>query len=132
MTKVFQIPYPQTDAGKKQGARQYGTNAYWTGKHWAKRRQDAEYWHQITRCAMHEASGQPFENPVVISFYWNDRLDLDNHSMMAKMIIDAMKGSLLHDDSKRWVKSITHHWHDEETIRVVVTDDTGGRKGDGP
>lgn len=81
---------------------------------------------------MHEASGQPFENPVVISFYWNDRLDLDNHSMMAKMIIDAMKGSLLHDDSKRWVKSITHHWHDEETIRVVVTDDTGGRKGDGP
>ena len=42
MTESFIIPYPKSDAGKKQWNREYGLNAYWAGKHWKKRTKDAE------------------------------------------------------------------------------------------
>ena len=29
---------------------------------------------------------QPFEKPVIITFLWNDRMDVSNHSYMAKLI----------------------------------------------
>ena len=36
------------------------------------------------------------------------------------MIIDARKSSLLHDDSRRWVKGIEHYWHEEPYIKVII------------
>lgn len=122
MTEKFYIPYPKTDSGKKQWSKRYGMNAYYAGKHYRARNADADYWHALTKACMAEQKTRrkPFENPVVITFYWNDRLDLDNHSIMGKMIVDAMKGRILRDDSRRWVQGISHFWHDKDFIQIVI------------
>lgn len=122
MTETFRIYYPNTPAGKKRWSKLYGMNAYYAGKHWAQRKQDADYWHLLTNAAMNkqDVRRRPFEKPVVISFYWNDRLDIDNHSVMGKMIVDSMKGRLIQDDNRRWLKGVEHYFHDEEYILVKI------------
>ena len=57
---------------------------------------------------------------MVISFFWNDRLDIDNHSVMGKMIVDALKGRLIQDDSRPYLKGVCHYWHDEDYIKVEI------------
>lgn len=122
MKEIIRIDYPKSPAGKKQWNHDYGVNAYYAGKHHSKRAQDARYWHALTMAAMAAAKTRkrPFDKPVVITFLWNDRLDLSNHSIMAKMIEDALKGRVIHDDTRRWVKGIEHYWHDENCIKVIV------------
>lgn len=97
-------------------------NAYYSGKHWARRKQDAEFWHLLTRSALNrqEVRRTPFEKPVEISFLWNDRLDIDNHAVMGKMIVDALKGRLINDDSRIWLKGVCHYFHDEDYILVQI------------
>lgn len=122
MKEVIRINYPKTAAGKKHWNKLYGTNAYWAGKHHAKRTEDARYWHALTLAAMQAARvrKRPFDKPVVITFLWNDNLDLSNHSMMAKMIEDGLRKRLINDDSKRWVRGIEHYWHDDDCIKVII------------
>ena len=110
----FRIEYPNTPAGKKDWNKRYSDNAYYAGKHWAQRKKDADYWHDMVRACMDRQGlrRRPFERPVVVHIYWNDKLDVDNHSIMGKMIVDAMKGRLLQNDSKKWVRSVTHTFHD--------------------
>ena len=122
MKEIIRIPYPKTDAGKKEWNKKYGLNAYYSGKHHSQRAEDARYWHALTRAAMSKAQvrRRPFDKPVIITFCWNDRLDLDNHSIMSKMIIDALKGRLINDDTRRWVKGIEHYWHDADYIKVII------------
>lgn len=122
MTETFKIPYPNTPAGKKLWAKVYSDNAYYAGKHWSQRRQDAEFWHNLTRACMHNAGvrKRTFEKAVVVTIYWNDRLDIDNHSVMGKMIVDGMKGRLLQNDSRRYLKGVEHYFHDEDYILVKV------------
>ena len=122
MTESFVIPYPKTDAGKKLWSREYGLNAYYAGKHWAKRRADADRWHRLVAYEMERQKVRrtPMKNAVILTFYWNDRLDLSNHAAMAKMIEDAMKGRIIKDDSRRFVRGIEHYFHDEDYIRVVA------------
>lgn len=122
MTETFLIPYPPTPAGKKAWNKRYGLNAYWAGKHWAQRKQDADYWHRLTLAEMNKQKVRrhPFGNPVVITFYWNDNLDCSNHAAIAKMIEDAMRGRVIENDNRRWVKGIEHYFHDEAFIRVSI------------
>lgn len=122
MTEKFTIPYPSTKKGKAMWSRQYGMNAYYSGKHWAQRKDDAETWHMMTRAAMRKAHCRttPFDKPVVVRFYWNDNLDIDNHAVMGKMIVDAMKSSIIHDDNRRYLTGVSHYFHDEDYILVTV------------
>lgn len=122
MKEIIRIPYPKSPAEKKRWNKEYGMNAYYSGKHWSKRKEDADFWHTLTRAAMSKAQvrRRPFEKPVVITFLWNDKLDLDNHSIMSKMIIDALKGRLINDDTRKWVRGIEHYWHDEDYIKVIL------------
>ena len=122
----FEIPYPKTKAGQKQWAKDYGLNAYYAGKHWAARKKDAEFWHTMVRACMgvHGVRLTPFKRPVTIVFRWNDNLDIDNHAAMGKMIVDAMKGRVIEDDSRRWVKGVCQYYHDEDYIEVVVKEIT--------
>ena len=39
---------------------------------------------------------------------------------MFKMIEDGMKGRLIRDDSRKWVKGNETYFHDEDYIKVVV------------
>lgn len=118
----FHIPYPKTDAGRKKWNKLYGMNAIYAGKHWSLRRQDAEYWHALTASAINAAHIRrlPFNKPVIISFYWNDRLDCSNHAYMAKLIEDGMKGRLIVDDSKKFVQGIDHRFHDAPYIKITI------------
>lgn len=122
MTEEFIIPYPSTDAGRKLWNREYGFNAYWAGKHHAKRAKDAQYWHTLVKSEMtrQKVRKVPFANAVVITFYWNDRLDCSNHSAMGKMIEDAIKGRIIKDDSRRYVRGVEHYFHNNNHIRVVI------------
>lgn len=122
MVEVIRIPYPKTEAGKKQWNKLYGLNAYYAGKHWSKRQEDARYWHALTWAAMAKGKCRktPFENPVIITYYFNDRLDCTNHAMYIKMIEDAMKGRIIQDDSRRWVKGSECYFHDEDHILVII------------
>ena len=112
--EFFKIEYPNTPAGKKDWNKRFSDNAYYAGKHWAVRKKDADYWHNMVRACMDRQGvrKRPFEKPVEILLFWNDRLDVDTLSIMGKMIVDAMKGRLLQNDSKKWVRSVTHTFHD--------------------
>ena len=115
MKLEIRIPYPTP----KSKWSEFGDNAYYKGKHWAQRRGDAEYWHSM----MHIYAPwdkPPLDKPVRILFYWNDKMDLDNHSIWAKMLTDGRKGRIIADDNRKYVKEIRHGWHDEDYIRIVV------------
>lgn len=122
MKEVFFIPYPKSPSGRKSWNKAYGFNKIYAGCHWSIRKQDAQYWHLLTASAMNSARcrRKPFEKPVMIRFFWNDRLDLSNHAYMAKLIEDAMKGRIITDDSRRWVQGIEHRFHDGDCIVVEV------------
>lgn len=124
MTEEFRIPYPDNPKGRKSWSRDYGFNRFYAGVHWAKRKQAADYWHRLTRrwmalCGCRET---PFGLPVRIEYFFNDRLDSTNHSVMVKMIEDAMKGVIIYDDNRRWVKGFSVAFHDEDCILVRVTE----------
>lgn len=118
----FAIPYPDTKKGRADWNRRFGLNAYYSGKHWAVRKEDADYWHLLVSAEMNrqKVTKTPFDGPVDIRIRFNDKLDIDNHSAMAKMIIDAMKGRVIVDDSRKYVKRLTQEFHDEDYILVEV------------
>lgn len=122
MEERFSIRYPASDAGRKLWAKRFGANAYYAGKHWAQRREDAEFWHGLVRAEMNRQNVRetPFRKPVAITFYFNDRLDCSNHCIMVKLIEDAMKGRLITDDNRRYVKGISICFHDEDCILIEV------------
>lgn len=121
-SEKFRIPYPASKAEQKRWAKEYGLNAYYAGKHWSARKRDAEFWHWMARQNMdgQEVRRVPFKRPVVIIFRWNDRLDIDNHAAIGKMIVDAMKGRVIEDDNRHWVKGVCHYFHDEDYIAVEI------------
>lgn len=121
-TFEFRIDYPKSKAGKTAWNRQYGLNAYYSGKHWAARKKDAEYWHLLTREAVYRSNKHPqvFDKPVEIIAYFNDNLDCSNHASELKMIEDGLKGILIIDDNKNYVQGISMYFHAENYIKVVV------------
>ena len=118
----FRIPYPKTKAEQKQWTKNYGMNAYYAGKHWSIRKRDADFWHMLVKSCLdgQEIRRTPFKRPVIITFWFNDRLDCSNHGVMIKMIEDGMKGRLIQDDSRKYVKGIECYFHDEDYIKVEV------------
>lgn len=122
MREQFRIYYPQSKAELKRWSKEYGMNAYYAGKHWAIRKRDAEYWHYLTLSAMNKQGvrQKPFEKPVILTFYFNDRLDCSNHGMYIKLIEDGMKGRIIADDSRKFVKGIESYFHDEDYILIEI------------
>lgn len=118
----FRIPYPKHQAEQKRWNKQFGMNAYYAGKPWQMRKRDADFWHKLVWSCMESQDVRrfPFKRPVIICFHWNDRLDIDNHAVMGKMIVDAMKGRVIEDDSRRFVKGVCHYFHDEDYVGVEV------------
>lgn len=118
----FTIPYPRTKTGMKQFCKEFGMNALYSGKPWQVRREDAEYIHNTVRTALMEQRipRRLFQGPVSITFYWNDRLDLDNHSYVGKLIVDGLKGWIIQDDDRRFVREVVHRFYDGDHITVDV------------
>lgn len=118
----FEIQYPQGKKGKSSWNRRFGLNAYYAGKSWPERKRDAEELHMIARAAMHRAGITPgvINSPAQVRFYWADGLDIDNHAVLGKAIVDAMKGYLLADDGPKYVRKVSHEFWDGDCIRVEV------------
>lgn len=118
----FTIPYPESKAERSRWNKRYGMNAYYAGKPWQVRRRDADFWHALTRACMDEQGVRrvPFERPVAVVFRWNDRLDIDNHAVMGKMIVDALKGRVIEDDNHKWLRGVCHYYHDADHISIEV------------
>lgn len=118
----FTIPYPQTKKGKSDFCRRFGLNAYYAGKHPQVRRKDAQELHQLAILSMHRARVKQdiIQYPVEVRFYWNDGLDADNHSVMGKAFLDAMKGYIIKDDRRKWVRKVSHEFWEGQEILVEV------------
>ena len=119
---IFDISYPPTKSAKTARNKRYGLNAYYSGKHYQARKRDAEELHWIARAAMKKAriKKEFVPWPVEIIFRWNDGRDIDNHAVLGKAFVDAMKGYILPDDSRRYVQRIVHEFWDGNCIRVEV------------
>ena len=118
----FTIPYPPTKKGKSAFCKRFGLNAYYAGKHWSARKRDAEELHWLAQSAILKAGVQPniLENPVKLTFLFDDGLDCSNHAVIVKAVEDAMKGWIIKDDSRKYVKSITMMFHEKNCIHVIV------------
>lgn len=118
----FTIPYPPTKRGKSAWNRRYGLNSYYAGKHYQARKREAEELHALSIGAIKKARirKQMVTGPVEIRFYWDDGLDIDNHAVIGKCVVDAMKGYILPDDNRRWVRKVSHEFWDGGEIRVEV------------
>ena len=62
----------------------------------------------------------PFEKPARVTFWHHDNMDIDNHAAIEKMIVDALKDRVLHNDSKKWLREKHVYFHDRECIRVLL------------
>lgn len=121
-TVKFTLPYPPTKRGKAAWNKRFSLNAYWAGKHYRQRAQDARDIHSLTILALRQGrvKKEPFRGPVRIVYEWDDNCDCSNHAALGKMIEDALKGWVIQDDSRRWVKEVTHKFWDCHAIRVTV------------
>lgn len=119
--RIF-IDYPPTKAGKNAWNKRFGLNAYYAGKHYQQRKRDAEELHWLAAAAMKRARirREMVRGPVEVRFCWDDGLDVDNHAVLGKAFLDAMKGCILPDDNRRWVKRVTHEFWDGGRILVEV------------
>lgn len=118
----FTIPYPATRKAMTDWSKRYSLNAYWSGKHYESRNRDAKEIHDLTYLSMRKDGIRKglLEVPVEVWFRWNDGLDADNHAALGKMIVDAMKGYILQDDNRKWVKGVHHRFWSGNAIVVEV------------
>lgn len=121
----FEMDYPAGKKAKQAFCQRFGLNAYYAGKHWTARRRDAEQLHAMAEAAMRKAGifGHMFDSPVRVRFLWDDGLDVDNHAVFGKCVVDAMKGNIIRDDNRKWLKAVTHEAWDGGSIRIEIEED---------
>lgn len=119
----FEIDYPKEKKERAKWGKEYGMNAIYAGKHWTRRKKDSEFWHNLVYAHLLKCS-KPKEmfDKVELIFSYNDRLDLSNHAYMAKMIEDALKGIVIIDDNRKYVKRIIHEWNNEDKIKITINE----------
>lgn len=119
---TFTIPYPLGKTAKATFCRKHSLNAYYAGKHWALRKKETDDLHAMTYLALKKAGIRkaivPY--PVEIRFFWDDGLDVDNHAVIGKAVVDALKGYLLSDDNPRWFCRVSHEYWGGGAIRVDI------------
>lgn len=118
----FAIPYPAGKTAKSAFCRKFGLNAYYAGKHWAQRKKEAEELHTLTWLALKKAGIRKniITKPVEVRFFWDDGLDVDNHAVIGKAVVDALKGYLLPNDNPRWFRRVSHEFWGGGAIRVDI------------
>lgn len=100
----------------------WGMNSVYAGKHWSARKQQASQVHLMVRAAIRKQcrNAKPAERPVTVSIWYNSRLDIDNHGYLAKLIIDGMKGVLIQDDDRRYVRELHQYFHEKDKRLIFV------------
>ena len=118
----FAIRYPQGKKAKAEWNKRFSLNAYLGRKSHYERVKDVRHIHTLVMFALKEyrVPQKMFDCPVEITFYWDDRLDIDNHAALGKMIVDCLKKYLIFDDNPKWFKRVTHAFWDGGQIGVEV------------
>lgn len=100
----------------------YGMNSVYAGKHWSKRKSVADEIHDIVTIELkrQKIPKKPYDYPVEITLYYNSRLDCDNHGYLTKMIIDGLKGWVIMDDSRKYVKRIVQEFFSGDGVIVKI------------
>lgn len=101
---------------------EYSLNYIYQGMHWTKRKRQADFFHNfvISELNRQKIRVKMFKKPVEIKLYFNDRLDIDNHGYIAKLIIDSLKGLFIVDDTKKYIKKLSQEFYEEQGILVVI------------
>ena len=106
------------------GERPISWNKFYSGMHWAKRKELADRMHMLMRAALSypDEITDRFEEKVYITvraYMKSPMMDADN--ICAKMYIDGLKEAVIYDDDWRYVKSVTTETnHDKECPRVEI------------
>ena len=97
-------------------------NRIYSGIHYSIRQSHIDLIHGLTIQAMKEygIEKKPLNYPVKCTYWFDDRLDLSNNSYVMKMIEDAMKGWIIKDDSRNYIKQITMKWWNGGGVKVRV------------
>lgn len=104
-------------------SKEFGMNElYSQSKHWGTRKWQAQQVHMLVRQQIRKVNrnAKPFDKPVVVTIWYNTRLDIDNHGYLAKLIIDGMKGILIQDDDRKNVKGIRQYFHSSDKGKIFV------------
>ena len=119
---VLELPYPDTSEERKKWAQYFGLEAYIKGKLWKNRRDDEAFWDSFVKAELERQRVpiHPFTKPVKICFKWNDRLSLDNHAVMARLITKAMQGWVLSALNRQCYAACEHSFHEQEYIRIEI------------
>ncbi len=83
-------------------------NGIYAGQHWTKRARMANEWHALVDicCGKVHLFDKPVDISVACVFPKGARL-LDPDNLAAKLVIDGLKGSVIKDDSPRYVRTVT-------------------------
>ena len=100
----------------------YSLNQIYAGTSWRKRQRIVTQVHNLVAHTLKELKieRELFKKPVIISLCYNSRLDIDNHGYLSKLIMDGLKGYLIKDDTRKYVKELRQSFWDDLGVLVEV------------
>ena len=105
--------------------RRWSLNEVYAGQSWHRRKKQADEIHETVGWLCR--GKKRFLKPVKISMWFHCRLDIDNCSYAAKLIIDGLRhGDLLVDDSPNYVRGLSLSFWDGNGVRVLLEEDENG------
>ena len=108
---------------------EWGMNRVYSGAHWSVRKRQAAEVHALVKAAIRKQNRnvRKFSESVTVCIWYNSRLDIDNHGYLAKLIIDGMKGVLIEDDDRRYVKELYQGFYGGDKKKIIVEVSEYGR-----
>ena len=115
---LFEIDYPTE---KAKFLRKYSLNNFYSLPRCQQgtARRD---WRSAVISAMkaYRVRKDPLNKPYEVTILWDDHLDIDNHAVLAAIIVNAMKGWVIVDDDRKRFVCVTHRFWRGGCIRVCV------------
>ena len=101
---------------------EWGLNKLYAGVHWSKRKHQAEQIHGLVQTTLKQKRipRKTFSKPVSVRISYNSRLDIDNHGYLSKLIIDGLKGYLIEDDRRKYIRALHQCFWSGEGVLVEV------------
>ncbi len=102
-------------------------NKFYSGKHWAVRKQEADRVHQLVRGCI-DPDAIPFAglvNIIITAYFPNKRLLQDPDNICCKLYIDGLKWWVIADDDTKHVRSvlaISELDREKPRIEIVVSE----------
>lgn len=81
-------------------------NKLYSGMHWTKRKKIADSWHRKFKDELSKYDAQEYKQLEVV-LHVNNRLDIDNCSVIVKLCVDTVKQlGFIKDDTPKYFKSM--------------------------